>query len=91
MNLTIDFTDEDFTEKEFQIEVEVGFEYSEYGADSDGNRGISTYEADWSIESVILDGQVYKPDLGLKKRIAKFVGKYLDDNIDYVLETYMSQ
>ena len=91
MNLTIDFTDEDFTEKEYQIEVEVDFEYSSYGNDADGNRGISTYEADWSVESVILDGQVYKPDLGLKKRIVEYVGKYLDKNLDYVLETYRSK
>jgi hypothetical protein len=87
MNIQIEFSDED-SDKQYLIEVYLGFERYMYGEDADGNRGQAQYEIDWNIESVWDNNQMIKPDLKLKKKIVAFVEDYVMMKGDQLLEQY---
>lgn len=86
MHKTIKYIDEDFTEKEFEVDVEYEFKPYIYGEDADGNRGQQRWYIDWYVDMVYLSGQVYKPDIKLKVRISDFIDKWIYENGDELLE-----
>lgn len=80
MNKTILFIDEDFTDLEYELDLELTFDSYEYGADADGNRGEMRTDIDWMIESVRLDSQPIKPERNLRIRMIDHIERWIDNN-----------